>query len=234
MGLVRAKANVYVETLLLANHNEFEVLKIWALILMVVDHVHLVFFQRRYEFLTVITRTVAPIFMLVVAQNLFHGAAWKKYLMRCLPFAILAQGFYAVVFQAAWLNILFTLALAVLLATVTETFAKGWLNLPVWIGVVVLAVLSGHYFEYGFAGLISVAIFLKAMRHGQAWWLAISLWCFLMSPQYAFVYALTMGGWQLWSSQKFFNFKRLPWWFFYGFYPSHLLLIWLALKGLHL
>jgi len=85
--------------------------------LMVFDHVAFIFFPD-LTFLRIPGRLVWPVFAALVARQLSQGYPPEKYVKRILPFALLAQPFYAMAFgfPVFPLNVLFTLLSAALVS----------------------------------------------------------------------------------------------------------------------
>jgi Flp pilus assembly protein protease CpaA len=85
--------------------------------LMVFDHVAFIFFPD-LTFLRIPGRLVWPVFAALVARQLSQGYPPERYVKRLLPFALLAQPFYALAFGFPLLfplNVLFALLSAALL-----------------------------------------------------------------------------------------------------------------------
>ncbi len=183
--------------------------------LMVFDHVALVFFPDLTP-LRAPGRLVWPVFAALMARQLARGYPPERYAKRLLPFALLAQPFYALAFGFPLLfplNVLFTLLSAALLRA-------GWG--PV---ALVLSLLSESP-----PGLLLVELLarrkaaLAALAHGA--WMGLSGW--------GAAYALLGGGavllaWAL--AERARPGRRTPWWALYAFYPGHLALL-AAVKGL--
>jgi Flp pilus assembly protein protease CpaA len=182
--------------------------------LMVFDHVIFIFFPD-LTFLRIPGRLVWPMFAALMARQLAQGYPPERYVRRLLPFALLAQPFYALAFGFPLfpLNVLFTLLSAALLRA-------GWG--PV---ALVLSLLSESP-----PGILLVELLarrkplLAALAHGA--WMWFSGW--------APAYALLGGGavllaWAL--AERARPGRRTPWWALYAFYPGHLALL-AAVKGL--
>jgi hypothetical protein len=145
-------------------------LKIFALGLMLADHIHLVFFHRQLEWLYWLSRLVFPIFALIVAQNLeHHHVNPKRYISRLVFYGILAQPVYMICFQTAQFNVLFTLASSIALHWILDTLkARGLIWQLRW-GLAIFLASSLPMLEFGWAGVLAVPVFIALMRRG-AWW----------------------------------------------------------------
>jgi hypothetical protein len=183
--------------------------------LMVLDHVAFIFFPD-LTFLRIPGRLVWPVFAALMARQLAQGYPPERYIKRLLPFALLAQPFYALAFGFPLLfplNVLFTLLSAALLRA-------GW-------GPVALLV---SLLSESPPGLLLVELLarrkvaLAALAHGAWAWFS---WGGLP-------HALLGGGTVLlaWAlAEKARPGRRTPWWALYAFYPGHLVLL-AAVKGL--
>jgi TraX protein len=209
-------------------------LKWLALSLMVMDHVHFVFFGRNFEALYWLSRLVFPIYTLLIAQHLErHGANPKRYMLRLCLYGVIAQPAYMLCFGHPQLNVLFTLALSVgawwaLKSLKARRWELAWRYALV--GFVAVCLIN---LEFWFAGVLAVPIFAALMRRGSwldwllvpllAWgvvgfgapWIvplmAIALWIFAAR---AVPKAEKLGKPNVWAKHAF-----------YAAYPFHLTLI---------
>lgn len=191
----------------------------WTLVaLMVVDHIA-VAFQLPFEW-RLPGRVVMPGFLALLTYHLAQGVSPEKYLARLVPFALISQPGYSLVFQyhplSLWpLNILADLSASVLAAG----GQRAWLG---W----VLGV-------YNLTPAMPLAVVwsLRGMRLLAGAVLALNLW---------------MLGWPLWVGlleggayllflhlvPRLGKGRRTPWWAFYAVYPAHLYAIYLVKRFL--
>jgi hypothetical protein len=176
--------------------------------LMVFNHVAFIFFPD-LTFLRTPGRLVWPMFAALMARQLSQGYPPEKYVKRILPFALLAQPFYAMAFgfPVFPLNVLFTLLSAALLRA-------GW-------GPVALLL---SLFSESPPGLLLVELLaqrkplLAALAHG-AW-----MWLRGWGPTHALVGGgAVLLAWAL--AERARPGRRTPWWTLYAFYPGHLALL---------
>lgn len=194
-----------------------ESLKWFGLALMLCDHLAVVFLPGEL-WIRLPGRMVFPIFAALMALHLKQGYPPDKYLRKLLPFAILAQGGYALAFGAlggVWpLNVLFTLA------------AGAMMLKPGWWGYGLLLSLFSEF------PLGAPAIYLLVRGQVLAAGLCLGGSMALLGwpPAVAGLSVLLVAG--VWTLvQKAPPGPRvLPWWVAYIFYPAHLWLIGL-LKG---
>jgi len=185
----------------------------WSVMaLMLLDHVAYIFFPGQLP-LRLPGRAVFPFFAVLLGLNLARGVPTEKYLRRLLPFALLAQGGYALAFGYPLLyplNVLFALASGVLL------YRGSWL----------LGGLLSLFSEFPLGGF-AVLAFAQRRPVAGALLTAANLLLFNWPPLYqaaalsfallAYLLVPRLGGPRL-----------TPWWSFYAFYAFHL---W-ALAGL--
>jgi len=174
--------------------------------LMLLDHVAYVFFPGQLP-LHLPGRAVFPFFAVLLGLNLARGVPTGKYLRRLLPFALLAQGGYALAFGQPLLyplNALFALASGVLL------YRGSWL----------LGGLLSLLSEFPLGGF-AVLAFAKGMAVAGALLTAINPLLFGWPPLYQA--AVLLSGLLAYLLIPKLKGPRLtPWWSFYAFYALHL------------
>jgi TraX protein len=210
-------------------------LKTLALVLMLADHIHLVFFDRQLEWLYWLSRLVFPIFALIVAQNLeLHRASPRRYISRLLVYGIVAQPFYWLCFHVQQLNVLFTLASSISAWWILETLKARGIHSALRLGLALLIAASLPFLEFGWAGVLAVPVFAALMRRGVWWdWLAALVLAFGI-VNFGVPWVMPLVALTLWGLASRFGrgIERQPAaWLkhaFYGFYPAHLAAIAIA------
>lgn len=215
-------------------------LKLIAILSMTIDHVGGAFFPQ-YPVFRWAGRLAFPIFCYCMTVGLLYTRDIRNYLTRLAVFALLSQPVYVLAFNADrfWeeftsLNIFFTLFVS-LLGLWSFREKKWWL-----FAAVVLALLCIN-FDYATTGLMLMLIFylcrnrphlgaaLFVLSYLPAWWSG-----YLEDPK-----SLVIGGhaigfeiFSILAAPLIFlhtNTKiRISKWFFYAFYPAHLLAIFLV------
>ena len=175
---------------------------------MTIDHIG---FHVNNEYMRMIGRMAFPIFAYVMVQNLKFGANRENYLKRLLFFGILSTPIYHLNFGYRSLNIFFTLALGIVIITLIEQ--KNYLA--------ILALSISFMVDYGILG----QIFIISLYFYP--WIA-SVFSFLMNGLYGiFSFFTTL----VLINLKIERGKRvLPSWFFYIYYPTHLIFLYLLFK----
>lgn len=206
-------------------------IKIIAILSMLIDHAGLILFPQ-YPILRVIGRIAFPLFAFQIGIGFSHTRDIKKYFLRLLIFGVVIQIFYAI--AAAYigedplmLNIFFTLVLGVLAISSFEkkqyVLTLCALILPFLLGLV------GITIDYGTYGVL--LIFGMYITRNNFLYLAIyttlltTITCLIwdypirIQTQMSCIFALPFIAKPL--SVKL----NIPWWFFYLFYPLHLVLL---------
>lgn len=214
-------------------------LKIIAIISMTVDHVGSAFFPQ-YPVFRWIGRLAFPIFCYCMTVGMLYTRDIKKYLIRLAVFAFLSQPVYVLAFNADrfWeeftsLNIFFTLFVSLLgLWSFRE---KKW-----WLFAAVVLALMCINFDYAATGLILMLIFYLCRNKP---WLGAALYVLSYLPALNSYpddpLALTVAGHAigfeifciLAAPLIFLNTNtkiKISKWFFYAFYPLHLLAIYIV------
>ena len=207
-------------------------LKLLALVLMTVDHVHYVFFNRNLEWLYWLSRLVFPVFALIAAQNLeHHRANPQRYISSLLIWGVIAQPAYWVCFHAVQLNVLFTLASSVGLYWLLETLKARGIHSLLRYGIALLVAFGLPFLEFSWAGVLAVPVFVALMRHGAWWdWLSSFVLAFgIVGFGAPWVMPLmALGLWLLASRLPECSSHKPSRWsqhMAYGFYPFHLAVI---------
>lgn len=192
-----------------------------------------------YIWMRRIGRITFPIFCFVLVEGFTHTRSKPKYALRLLLFAIVSEipydyALHDQITYTSQLNVMFTLLLAFVAIWLADAVGAR-LKLPAWatslltvaalLGACVLAgddLLDVSYHEYGIV-LVGVLYLARACRPAQ-----IVLGCLA-----AWWYCVEHGSWlQMWSvvgvaALALYNGKRGRGmkYFFYLFYPLHLLVL---------
>jgi len=192
-----------------------------AALTMLIDHIGVVFFPTVIGF-RAIGRLSFPLFAFGIAQGVRYTSDFRKYFIRILLAAVVSQPIYMKLFGLSQLNPLFMLAWG---AGALYFWQKGKTGLA---GVL----LIGSYFinmSYGWYGVWTIFFFgFYAVKESL---------CFYGQVILNVLYGLTTGAWVQVLSLFSFMFldgkwriealsKKLPRYFFYVFYPLHLLVLW--------
>ena len=209
-------------------------LKILAMVAMTLDHVGAFLFPHTL-WLRVVGRLAFPIYAFMIAEGCRHSRSLPKYLLSLGAMAALCQAVDLVARGSLYMCILVTFSLSVsliLLIRQAEKRPSWWLA----VGFATLGALffceglprlfpqSGFAVDYNFIGVM-VPVVLYLMKNKWLQLLALA----------GLLLALCYDAWigQLWSLLAvpllaLYNGTRGKWklkWFFYLFYPVHLVVI---------
>ena len=206
------------------------VLKLIAALFMVIDHTGYMFFPR-VIWIRKVGRIAFPVFAFFVAEGFFYTKDRRRYLLRMLLFAVISELPFDLAFFGKWYwkyqNVMFSFALAILALMIFEKsrenrtwggFALGLLGIAgcAWVSVLINT-------DYSYYAVILVAVFYifrglgRACSNGAA-----VLFQVLDHPHDVQTWSiLSFIPLMLYSGEKGRGLK----WFFYVFYPGHLLLM---------
>ena len=139
-----------------------EMLKLIACVTMLMDHLGAVFFWPRHWWLRVVGRLAFPIFCFLLAEGICHTKNPKKYALRLLVGAVLAELPFDLLFfgRLTWAHqsVMVTLLLAFLYGMAQKKLDGAGLKLLAVVPFMVLADLL--HTDYGSWGVAMVALFL--------------------------------------------------------------------------
>ena len=195
-------------------------LKLVAAVTMVIDHVGVVFYPEDNWF-RIVGRISFPLFVWLLVQGEAHTRDIWRYGLRLAALGLVSQPLYQIVLEVNRPNILFQLLLGLVCLRLTRNYSQ--FTLPIWLlGASVALLTNVSYGAYGIALIAMTRYFQPTL----SWWL---VW-----TGFHLIWAWSAGPFQLPAIlvPAFFwlaNEQRGPkarW--FYGFYPGHLALLWIA------
>ena len=225
-------------------------LKYIAAVAMLLDHIGMVFssfFMQTtwgvvlYSVLRVIGRLTAPIMCFFLVQGFLHTHSKKSYTLRLAIFAVVSQIPYALAHKNSFLtldfNMLFTLLISFAMLCVWETRLE---TVPKTI-VLLILVCASAFCDWGLFAPLLVLFFYVSRENRQKLifsYCILVLFVCLMSCIFLASHGMHWYG-ELWQLGLFlfipvlFIYNGEPGsraafhkWFFYVFYPLHLLLLW--------
>lgn len=210
-------------------------LKIFAIIMMTVDHADRIIYMQKYQFLTILGRFAFPLFAFMIARNGLYTRHPRKYIALLFLFGVISQPVYAFALNHPLLNplnVLFTLGLGLLAV-------QAWLNGYWWTLPFIIA--AGWFVDYGMEGVAVIPVIAftidslrtRGVKHpltllGAAG--ALTLASFINAAGYVpyVMAAFALGFLTLIPALDAFE-KRMRWpgfrLFFYAYYPGHLALL---------
>lgn len=217
-------------------------LKMIAIVTMLIDHLGATLFQNQI-WMRYVGRIAFPIFCFLIVEGFVHTKDVKKYSIRLFIFAIISElafdfAFYGKLFYWEHQNVFFTLLFGLLCLIAIERNTKTSLQVICVISAMLLAWVFCT--DYGGAGVLLIVCFYL-FRDNK---LKILIALFLINSilltrfftieylwetnrlfkifiqDFAILSILPIG---LYNGKRGINMK----WFFYLFYPLHLLIIYL-------
>ena len=172
-------------------------------------------------------RMAFPIFCFLLVEGAVHTRSPKRYLLRLALFAVLSEipfdlALHNQTFYWGAQNVFFTLLLGLLVILVFQRYpAEGWKGMLALAVSAAAAELGGT--DYGVVGVaVIAAMYLLRERPLAAYLISLALLALLNRQElYSAPAFLAMA---LYNGRR----GRQPKYFFYVFYPVHLLLLWAA------
>lgn len=194
-------------------------IKLLAALLMVIDHVGVVFFPDQL-FFKYVGRLSFPLFAWLVRQGEKHTKNFNFYTTRLAIWAAISQPFYHLLFNFNNLNILITLLiglLAIRLGKLTDYKYLVWFTFA--------GIAQAIHTSYGFYGILVITILSEFDGDDSKWWfkwVLVNL-LVLFVPEfksYQLLAVLSPLIVMFWNSKQGRKVK-----IFYLFYPAHLFLL---------
>jgi hypothetical protein len=157
-----------------------DVVKLVAAILMVADHVKVIFLAHEANIWWKLGRIVLPLFCFALACNLRRGTRVPEYVAMLLLLGAVSQPIYAKALAADDGNILFTLAVGATILAALRTRSLLLQHAVMAIGVVAIFspwIRARSGFDFGLAGMLFPAAVYLVMdgRRSHVVWLALLL-----------------------------------------------------------
>ena len=229
-------------------------LKYIAIIGMLLDHVAYLFQKHFYNYswgfaVTFIFRTfgriTAPVMSWFIVQGFIYTSSKKRYALRLLIFAIISQVPYFLIHNSsgamAQFNVIYTLLLSFLMLCVLESRLE---SIPKWtlIFVLIAFTIIGDWAIFVPIMVLCFYLLRNDKKHLLIFYSIIAVLVLVTD-----IIILCIKGyywyWELWQAGMFLFIplylsyngqpgSRHPFnkWFFYAFYPLHLLVLWSILK----
>lgn len=206
-------------------------LKLIAVISMIVDHLGVIFFDDAV-WMRCIGRLAMPIFCFFVAEGYYHTHDRKKYLLRMGIFALISEFPFDLAFYGHFpywkhQNVMFTFFLAILaMYAYQEIMSRRSDNVGKILGIAAVlacAFLAVFCFtDYNAMGVALVFLFFIMKDRGLLAQNAVALMyqLFIMGSGIQAFSMLSSVPLMMYNGEKGRKLK----WFFYCFYPGHLLL----------
>lgn len=224
-----------------------DILKFVAAAAMLVDHIGAILYPHILV-LRIIGRIAFPIFAFFVAEGCYYTKNKGRYLFNLLAFAVVTQLVKIVFNDNDDLNIMFTFAAGVVavfaLQLLMESLKTEGSKTPAYLYLTFVMVVFAVWavnrlavFQYAFWGCMTPCIIYSANYIKNSICTKHQLKLIMLAVALAAVYHI-YGGVQIWAYTAililvFYSGKkgnRVPKYFFYIFYPSHLAVLYLIEK----
>lgn len=210
-------------------------LKLIAIITMLIDHIGAGIIEQMPGFFTnttlywtdtilrLIGRIAFPIFCFLLVEGFLHTSNMKKYASRLFLFALISEvpfdlAFKRQIFETSSQNVFFTLFIGLLTLIAIKHFEKNkvLIVISVFAGILAAQLLSTDYKGLGIVFILLLYVFRKNMKiRNIVCSLVILTNLFEITAPLAFIPI------SLYNGERGFKMK----YFFYVFYPAHLLLL---------
>lgn len=204
-------------------------LKVIAMISMGIDHTGAVLFPE-VTWLRMIGRLAFPIYCFLLVEGFYHTRDVKKYIGRLAIFALISEvpfdlAFYGKIFSINHQNVFFTLSIGLILITFLEKnkdqankTKKVFLNIFVsFLSMFLATILST---DYVFIGVVIILCFYSFRERAVSKLVSISFINIFMGKVQSFGIVSLIPIF-LYNGKKGPGIK----YFFYAFYPMHLLIL---------
>lgn len=208
-------------------------LKIVALITMLCDHIAVVLVSAKndpqlYNILRMIGRISFPIFCFMITEGFRYTSDRKKYFLRLLLFAVISEIPFDLAVSGSFLdikqqNVIWTLLIGFLVLTEIEKYKdKIYLQIIcITAGSVIAFLMKVDYIFYGI--LIISVFYLCREEHYKMFIILMFLLMFQGEAESFGILSIPFI--MAYDSDK--KEKKLPKYFFYVFYPLHLMVLYL-------
>lgn len=200
-----------------------------------------------YEILRLIGRVAFPLYCFLIVEGFTHTRNVGKYAIRLGIFALISEIPFDLAFRDSWWdmsynNVFFTLAIGLLVIwgiSYVEKFYAVWKekNLDKFLGVLftigagVIFVAAGAYIaefmlctDYGAAGVVTIVVIYLLRKVPWPGFAMAVLALTVMTNSTELVALFGLIPLYYYNGERGRNIK----YFFYAFYPVHLLLLWLV------
>ena len=191
-----------------------------AALTMLIDHIGMMFFPTVLGF-RAIGRLSFPLFAFGIAQGVAYTSDFRKYFLRILIAAVVSQPIYLKAFEVSSLNPLFMLAWGAMALYLWKQERKAMAGILL-LGSAFVDMSYGWYgvwtiFFFGFYGMQDSLCFYGQVIINVLYGLTKGAWVQILS---LFSFSFLDGKWRIQALSK-----KLPRYFFYVFYPLHLLVL---------
>ncbi len=202
--------------------NDFQ-LKCIAAFTMLIDHIGMVLYPG-VTWLRAIGRLSFPIFCFVLVEGFYHTHNRRNYLIRLGLFALISEVPFDLARSGTWINpayqnVFFTLFLGFAMLCGLREFKDTVERVVVVLIAVAFAGLLSV--DYGIQGILLILVYAVLRDYKWPKLILGALWNFLFRVRTQYFGVFAMLPLALYNGEKGRSMK----WFFYIFYPAHLLVL---------
>lgn len=208
-------------------------LKVVALITMLCDHIAVVLVSAKndpqlYNILRMIGRISFPIFCFMITEGFRYTSDRKKYFLRLLIFAVISEIPFDLAVSGSFFdikqqNVMWTLSIGFLVLTVVEKYKdKLYLQIICITAGSIIAFLMKV--DYIFYGVLIISVFYLCRENHYKMFIILMFLLIFQGEAESFG-ILSIPFIMAYDSDK--KEKKLPKYFFYVFYPLHLIVLYL-------
>ncbi|MGE4213977.1 MAG: TraX family protein [Anaerotignaceae bacterium] len=199
--------------------NRNDILKVIGLLSMTFDHIGMLLFPHIFWF-RIVGRIAFPLFAYHIAIGVKHTKSVEKYALRVLIFACLTQPIYTLAVGRG-LNIMFDLFIGIVVLGLLRQNKKKYWALASAVALA-WAMVNKGYGGYGTACMVVFYYMEEYVKLASAFFVAISVVAAFFSPNYVQGFAVLALPFILLKTDLR---VKIPKYFFYLYYPLHLLII---------
>lgn len=234
---------------LIISSNNIEFLKWLAIIFMVIDHTMKIYDLSAFHYIPVlfeVGRMSFPLFAIVLTYNYINHSKDKVlYLKRLFVFFLVSQAFFMYAFRTLDLNIFYVLFAGslsyFLIKEITKDNLVFWKKSLLFVSFIAINIIGAMYSDYKPFGVLFVLVTFFLIEYNKPFlWALFGFFILLINYIYfsfisssiGLVLSMLLSIYlvKLSLKKEFFYVKRVNKWFFYSFYPLHLLIIVLFYK----
>lgn len=229
-------------------------LKVIAMITMVIDHVGYIFFPYDLVF-RYIGRIAFPIYCFLLVEGFFHTGNIWKYMLRLTVFAVISEVPFNLAFHRALIyrnstNVFFTLLIGLIVLVVVQKIYEKTQDHSYGALICLAGMLLARalHTDYSYVGVLMIYVFYfgwegsnygteQNRRNTKLLMLLIEAVILILYPStiqdYAIIALLLIFCYSgkksgiLWEKLHLQRVNKLLQYFFYAFYPLHLLILYL-------
>lgn len=207
-------------------------LKCIAVVTMLIDHIG-AFLYPQAIWMRYIGRFAFPIYCFLIAEGFLHTRNVKKYMGRLFVFALLSEIPFDLArcnhaFDMNHQNVFFTLFLGLVCIYAIDSFHSIFKSAAVFLAVGLLT----HFIvqpDYGIGGIVMILLFYVFRKRTLEKWITVGALNIVYYGGIQSAAVLALIPIQLYNGKKGPSAK----FFFYAFYPVHLLILYLIRRYLY-